>query len=303
MEYRRLGRDGPVVPGLGLGTRPLGGSMGPVSQAQAIATVRAAIDRGITVVDTAQAFRSSEAVLGLALRDGYRQRCFLATAVSGDYSRRGIQVALEGSLRQLGVEYVDLYQIHGWDPRYPIAESMDALVGLQEQGKVRYLGVSNFGAAELQQAMQDTQLWSNQVRYNLLDRQVEAWDLRFCRDHGIGVLAHSPLAKGLLAGGWWPGRVFVPADERSSSARFPAQAAGRYADVVERLAKLAMEHDLTLVQLALAWVLRQEAVTCVLVGARSPEQTGEHLGAVGVQLDDEELSRVDQILRGTPVPV
>ena len=200
MEHRQLGRDGPQVSVLGLGAWPLGGGMGQVDEGMAIDTIRAAIDNGITLIDTAQAYRSSEATLGKALRDGYRERCFLATKVSGNYSREGIQSATDDSLRALDVEAVDLYQVHSWDDHYPIHESLQTMAELQEAGKTRYLGVSNFNAEQMQEALQTARFHANQPRYNLFDREIEQEDIPFCERHGIGLLAHSPLAKGLLTG-------------------------------------------------------------------------------------------------------
>jgi aryl-alcohol dehydrogenase-like predicted oxidoreductase len=147
--------------------------MGQVDERTAIDTVRAAIDNGITLVDTAQAYRSSEATLGKALKGGYRERCFLATKVSDDYSREGVLSAIDNSLQALDVEAVDLYQIHSWDDRYPIRESMEALAELQAVGKAHFLGVSNFNAEEMREALQTARFQANQPRYNLFDREIE----------------------------------------------------------------------------------------------------------------------------------
>ena len=149
MQLRQMGKNGPHISAIGLGAWPIGGGMGPVAEAEAIATVRAAIDCGITFLDTAQAYRSSEDTLGKALKDGYRERCFLATKVSGRYGRQDIEQAMNNSLRALGVDHVDLYQIHSWNPHYPVAESIEAMLRLQESGKTRFIGVSNYNAAQM----------------------------------------------------------------------------------------------------------------------------------------------------------
>lgn len=300
MQYRQLGKDGPQIPVLGLGAWPLGGGMGAVDERAVIDTTRAAIDQGITLVDTAQMYRTSEATLGKALQDGYRDRCFLATKVSGDFSRRGIMAAMENSLRALQVDYVDLYQIHWWDPAVPIAESMEAMARLQEQGKTRYIGVSNFDAAQMQQALQTAFFHSNQPRYNLLDREIEAEDIPFCEQHGIGILAHSPLAKGLLTGKYRPGHQFPADDERSRNPRFQGEAFARALQVADQLNTVAADKGITLVQLAIAWLLRLPAVTCVLVGAKSPAQVQEHLPAAEITFTDEELARIEMILAAAP---
>ena len=300
MEYRQLGKDGPEVSVLGLGAWPIGGGMGPVEETLATDTIRSAIDSGITLLDTAQAYRTSENTVGKALKDGYRERCFLATKVSGKYGRHDIAAAMDNSLTQLGVDHVDLYQIHGWNPQYPIAESMEAMARLQEQGKTRYIGVSNFDAAQMEQALAIAPFHSNQPRYNLFDRQIEAADIPFCQQRGIGILPHSPLGKGLLTGRYRPDHLFPPQDERSDFPRFQGETFARYVAAADRLGTIAADKELSLVQMSIAWLLRQKAVTCVLVGAKSPDQAREHLGAVGVEFTPEELARIDAILQDAP---
>ncbi len=300
MEYRQLGKNGPQVPVLGLGAWPIGGGMGRVEVQTAIATVRAAIDQGITLLDTAQAYRSSEGTLGQALKEGYRERCFLATKVSGDYSPEAIVAAMDNSLRQLQVEHVDLYQIHGWNPAYSIAASMEAMARLQEQGKTRYIGISNFNAAQMEQALRSVQFHSSQPRYNLIDRQIEAADIPFCQHQGIGILAHSPLGKGLLTGRYRPGHRFADDDERAQFPRFQGETFARYVALADRLEEIAAARGLSLVQLSIAWILRLPALTCVLVGAKNPQQLSGHLGAVGVEFSPEELARIDAILEDAP---
>lgn len=299
MEYRQLGQDGQEVSVLGLGAWPLGGGMGGVEEQTAIDTIHAAIDNGITLIDTAQGYRSSEATLGRALKGGYRERCFLATKVSGDYSQQGIRSAIDHSLRALEVEHVDLYQIHSHDPRHPIAESMAALAELQNEGKAQYLGVSNYDAEQMSEALETASFSSNQPRYNLFDREIEAKDISFCEQHGIGILAHSPLAKGLLTGKYPPDHIFPEDDERSQMERFQGDTFVSYLEKAKALESLAQDKGLSLTQLALAWVLRLPAITCVLVGAKSPNQVEEHLGAVGVKFSNDELTRIDAILLGS----
>ncbi|MBL7201986.1 MAG: aldo/keto reductase [Anaerolineae bacterium] len=300
MEYRQLGSDGPQVPVLGLGAWPIGGGMGHVDERVAINTIRAAIDSGITLLDTAQAYRTSEATVGVALRDGYRDRCFLATKASSDYSREGILSSLEDSLRALDVDYVDLYQIHNWKPEYPIEATMETMARLQEQGKARYIGVSNYGAAQMAQALKTARFGSNQVRYSMFDRQIEVQDVPFCEQEGIGILVHSPLAKGLLTGVYTPAHRFPQDDERSRFPRFQGDAFARYLTVADRLQEIALDGGLNLVQLAIAWALRLPAITCVLVGAKNPSQVQDHAGAAGVVLGDEELARISEILSDAP---
>lgn len=301
MRCRSLGRDGPRVPVIGLGAWPIGGGMGRMEETEAVRTVRGAIDAGVTLVDTAQAYGPSEAIVGKALRDGYRQRCFLATKVSGDYSPAAVRAAMENSLRALGVDHVDLYQVHSWrGERDPIEATMAAMARLQEEGKTRYLGVSNFNAAQMEAAASAAPFVSSQPCYNMLHRQIETADLPWCLANGVGNLAHSPLAKGLLSGRYSPGHVFPDDDERSTSSRFQGESFARCCDVAGRLGEIAAGKGLTLVQMAIAWCLRQPAVSCVLVGAKSLEQVQEHLGAAEVSFDAGELARIDAILQEAP---
>lgn len=301
MQQRQLGKDGPLVSVLGLGAWPLGGGMGLVDEATAISTVHAAIDHGITLIDTAQAYRTSEVTLGKALRNGYRDRCFLATKVSGDYSPAGMRSAIENSLRDLAVDYVDLYQIHSWKAEYPVEASMATMVRLQEEGKIRYIGVSNYNAAQMAQALQTAPVQANQPRYNLFDRGIEAEDIPFCARNGIGILAHSPLAKGLLTGKYRADHQFPADDERAKMPRFQGEPFARYLAVSDRLqTEVARPKGITMVQLAIAWQLRLPAITCVLVGAKNVQQLQEYLPATAVDFRAEELAQIEQILAAAP---
>jgi aryl-alcohol dehydrogenase-like predicted oxidoreductase len=298
MQSRQLGKGGPEVSAIGLGAWPIGGGLGHVEEGKGIAIVRAAIDNGITLVDTAQGYRTSEETLGKALKDGYRERCFLATKVSGNYSRGGIEQAIEDSLRKLDVDYVDLYQIHGWNPEYPIEESMAAMAQLQEQGKARFIGVSNFNAIQMEQAYATSPFHSNQPRYHMLDRGIEPEDIPCCERMGIGILAHSTLGKGLLTGRYRAGHQFPEDDERSGFPRFQGETFARYCVLAEGLGEVAGDKGVSLVQLAIAWVLRLPTMTCALVGAKSVSQVEEHVAEV--TLTEDELERIEAILAEVP---
>lgn len=296
MQQRQLGKDGPMVSALGFGGWPIGGGMGAVDEAEAIRIVHASIDHGITLLDTAQSYRTSEAVIGKALKGGYRDRCFLATKVSNDYSPAGIRAAMENSLRALQVDYVDLYQIHSWQPRYPIAESVETMLQLQTEGKTRYIGVSNFYATHMQEALHTGFFHSNQLVYSLFERGIEIAEIPFCEANGIGILAHSPLAKGLLTGRYQPGHQFPPDDERSRSQRFQGAVLDHYLDIAARLEVVARQKGITLMQLAVAWCLRQPVVASVLIGAKTPEQILAHIAATEITLTPDEEIAITQIL-------
>lgn len=301
MRTRQLGKDGPDVSVIGLGAWPIGGGMGVIDDTVAIATVRAAIDSGITLLDTAQAYRTSESTLGTALKDGYRERCFLATKVSRDYSAEGIRSAMDDSLTALGVDHVDLYQVHSWqNDRYPIEATMETMARLQEEGKTRFIGVSNFNAEQMEIAYGIAPFHSSQPRYNMVDRNIEAEDLPYCEQKGIGNLAHSPLGKGLLTGKYSAGHTFPEDDERSGRPRFEGELFAQYCELTRRLSEVAADLGLTMVQLAIAWCLRQPAVSTVLVGAKTPEQAADYLAAAEADLEETAISRIETILEDIP---
>ena len=298
MEKRQLGKDGDHVSVIGFGAWPIGGAMGAVDEGAAIATVHAVLDHGITLIDTAQSYRTSEQIIGKALKDGRRAQVFLATKVSRDYSPDGIRRAMENSLRALQTDHVDLYQIHGWNPQYPVDESMEMMEKLRQEGKTRYIGVSNYNVEQMELAAQTAPFHSLQPRYNLLDREIEAEILPHCEAHGIGILPHSPLAKGLLTGKYAPGHQFPADDERSGMARFQGEEFRQNLVIAEKLQAIAQERNLTLIQLAIGWQLRLSGITCVLVGAKTPEQVAEHVGGQGWQLTDAELQAIETVLAG-----
>ena len=296
MEKRQLGKDGDHVSVIGFGAWPIGGAMGAVDEGAAIDTVHAVLDHGITLIDTAQSYRVSEAIIGKALEGGRRNQVFLATKVSRDYSPDGIRRAMENSLRALQTDHVDLYQIHGWNPQYPVDDSMEMMEKLRQEGKARYIGVSNFNVEQMKLAAQTAPFHSLQPRYSLLDREIEADTLPYCETHGIGILPYSPLAKGLLTGKYTPDHQFSADDERSGMARFQGQEFRQNLATAAKLQAIAQERNLTLIQLAIGWQLRLAGITCVLVGAKTPEQVAEHVGGQGWQLTDAELEAIETVL-------
>ena len=296
MEKRQLGKDGDHVSVIGFGAWPIGGAMGAVDEGAAISTVHAVLDHGITLIDTAQSYRTSEEIIGKALKDGRRNQVFLATKVSRDYSPEGIRRAMENSLRALQTDHVDLYQIHGWNPQYPVDDSMEMMEKLRQEGKTRYIGVSNYNVEQMELAAQTAPFHSLQPRYNLLDREIEAETVSHCETHGIGILPHSPLAKGLLTGKYTPDHQFPADDERSRMSRFQGEEFRRNLATAEKLRAIAQERNLTLIQLAIGWQLRLSGVTCVLVGAKTPDQVAEHVGGQGWQLTDAELQAIEVVL-------
>jgi aryl-alcohol dehydrogenase-like predicted oxidoreductase len=299
---RTLGRTGPMVPVIGFGAWPIGGGMGTIDDRDAIRTLHHAFDVGVTLIDTAEAYRRSEEIIGRALAEwsGPRSQLFVATKVRGDdLSAEHIALAAERSLRALGVDELDLLQAHSWDAQHPIDETMTAFERLVQAGKVRYVGVSNFDVPQMEAAWRVFPFQTLQPRYNMLDRDVEGQILPYCAERGIGVLAHSPLAKGLLTGKYRAQPSFAADDERGQMARFSGAAFEQVQTRTRALEAWARERDHSLVELAIAWVLANPAVTVCLCGAKSAAQVDDHVRAASWTLADDELRELDQLLLGT----
>src|SRR4029079_17724569 len=314
MEQRILGRTGVSVSKLCLGTMMFG-AWGNPDHSDSIRIIHRALDAGINFVDTADVYShgESEVIVGKALAGGRRDDVVLATkanfAMSEDPNRRGnsrrwIMRAAEDSLRRLGTDWIDLYQVHRPDPGTDIEETLGALTDLVLQGKVRYIGGSTFPASaivEAQWAARDRGLQrmvTEQPPYSILVRAIEADVLPTCRRHGMAVMSYSP-----LAGGWLSGRWRKDAGQQASSraSRLPERfdLANPYnqhkLDAAEELAQLAEEAGITLIQLAIAFVLNHPAITSPLIGPRTMEQLETQLAAADVVLDQAVLDRRDEI--------
>src|SRR5262245_9339286 len=272
--------------------------MGAVDEGAAIATVRRALDLGVTAIDTAEAYRGSEAILGQALRGRPRDGYFLATKVSrGPFTRERVREALEGSLRSLETDYVDLYQLHSYPGDLPLEEAIAALAEAQASGRARHVGVSNFTVDQLDAARRLHPVQSVQPRLSIFDPELAVDLLPYCARENVGVIVHSPLAKGLQTGKYRPGHVFPYDDERRGFARFQGATFAGYLAAADELAALARGKGATLVQLAIAWTLVQPGVTSCIVGAKSPEQVEEQIGGVELRqrLGEEDLRRIAEI--------
>jgi aryl-alcohol dehydrogenase-like predicted oxidoreductase len=321
MQYTQLGDRGPRVSRIAFGNWSAGGDWGSVDRAAAIAAMRTALDLGITLFDTARAygFGAAEELLGEALRPEIQSaRESIVIATKGglrndgglpvrDSSPAALRRDLEASLRSLGTDFVDLYQVHWPDPATPIAETARALDAFVREGKVRFVGVSNYDAREMTAFQQVRPIDTVQPPYHLFRRDIEESILPFAREHGIGVLVYGPMAHGLLSGRMTESTGFAPDDWRSRSDMFAGDAFKRNLGIVRRLEELAYERGVTVAQLAIAWTLANPAVDVAIVGARNPEQIRQTAPAADVQLSPQDLARIEQILRdevpvGGPAP-
>ena len=294
MRTKQMGRDGPQVPVLCFGTWPLGGAYGPVDESQTIATMHAAMDAGLTFIDTAEGYYNAEEIIGKSI-EGRRQELFIATKVSGrDHSTAHIDKALGESLRKMGTDYIDLYQLHSSADR-PIQDTMEDLLRHRDEGKIRYIGISNFSPDEITEAAGAGPIKSGQPRYSMLFREAEDDLLPAYQASGIGVMAHSVLAKGLLGGRYKPAVELHPDDERYRWAHFKGETFELVHEVTESLKSWAMDRGRDLVQLAIAWPLANPAVYTSIFGGRRPEDVVQCAKAWDWELTPQELKEIDEI--------
>ena len=317
MNLRYMGKTGVKVSELCFGTMTFGGqgywqSIGTLDQKQADALINIALDAGINFFDTANvySFGLAEEMLGKALGKR-RQDIILATKVRGRMSERPNDVGLsrrhiiescEASLKRLGTDYIDLYQVHSFDPFTPLEETMSVLNDLVHQGKIRYIGCSNFTGWQLMKALSISAKngWENfvtlQAYYSLAARELEFELLPLCLDQRLGILVWSPLSGGFLTGKFRrgqkapegtrrsdPDRIFLKIDEQRGFA------------IIEELEKIAKAHNASIAQAALNYLLRRPAISSVIVGARTPEQLRDNLKTVEWEMTPDEVARLDEV--------
>lgn len=315
MEYRHLGKHGIRVSEVCLGSWLTYGAAAEETVAREC--IEQAYDLGVNFFDTANVYAKGEAekVVGNVLRQYPRSSYVLATKVyfpmgSGPndrgLSRKHIIEQCNASLQRLGVDYIDLYQAHRYDPTVPLAETLMAFDHLVQQGKILYYGVSEWSAGQLAHAADLTRLAgmapiaSNQPYYNLLDRGIEKEILPLCRREGIGIINFSPLAQGLLTGKYKPGEP-LPEGSRASDPRQnlflnKGELDQQQLVRVQKLLPIAEQEGLSLTQLALAWCLRQPELSSVIIGASKPSQVEENVGASGKKLSAQTLQAIDEVL-------
>ena len=312
MKYRVLANTGVYVSELCLGAMTFGSQwemIGALGQKDADALVHRSLDEGINFFDTADVYSSgeSEEILGRSLK-GRRQDVVIATKVRGrmgpganevGLSRIHIIQAAEASLKRLGTDYIDLYQIHRSDPDTDIEETLTALTDLVRSGKVRYVGCSNMEAWELMQALGTSErrgleaFKCTQSYYSLVGRELEQQTIPLIQDQGLGLLVWSPLAGGFLSGKFT--REESPEGTRRATFDFPPVNKEQGFDIVDVMRPIAETHDVSVAQVALAWLLHKEAVTSVIIGAKRMDQLEDNIASVEVSLSDDEVARLDDV--------
>lgn len=319
LNYRRLGRYGLKVSEIALGSwLTYGGTYG---KERAEACVRKAYDLGINYFDTADVYGNgqtypgaAEEVLGEILSDFSRNSYVLATKTFwpvGDgpndrgLSRKHIMEQCNASLKRLNTDYVDIFYCHRYDPETPVDETLRALEDLTRQGKVLYTGVSEWSASQITEGVHTARnlnlnpIAVNQPIYNMFNRYIEDEVMPLCSREGIGLAVFSPLAQGVLTGKYKKGQE-IPEDSRAAD-KSVGKGVARYLDddtltKVEKLEKIALDHDMALSQLALAWILTHEEISSVIIGASKPEQIEENVKAAGRILDDSTMDEIQKIL-------
>lgn len=323
MENRKLGNSEIKITPIAFGAWAIGGLMwGGNDDKDALDALEAAFDLGITTFDTAPVygFGHSEELVGKALQSK-RDKVQILTkyglrwdATVGEYhfsledeqgrqhkvhryaGKTSVIKECEASLKRLKTDYIDLYQIHWPDPTTPISETMEAVEQLLKEGKIRAAGVSNYSVEQVKEAEQVINIVSNQVPYSMVNRDIEENLIPYAREKNIGILAYSPLQRGLLTGKITEDYHFSPGDTRIGNNYFKAENIRRVNDFLDKIKPIAEEKGASLSQLVINWTFRQPGITCALVGARNRKQMEENAKAVSFTLNQEEINRINKYL-------
>ena len=309
MATRRLGESGPAVGAIGLGCMAMSGIYGPAEEGESIATIHAALDAGITLLDTGDFYGMghNELLIRDALAARERGEALISVkfgALRGPDNRfagtdgRPAAVAnfLAYSLRRLGTDEIDIYRPARLDPDVPIEETVGAIAAMVKAGYVRHIGLSEVGADTLRRAHGVHPICDVQLEYSLLSRSIEAAVLPACRELGVAVTAYGVMTRGLLTGQWTAGQALAPSDMRAHSPRYVGANLQHNLALVDAVRVLADEHAISVAQLAMAWVLGRGSDIVPLLGARRRERVAEALAALEVALDDATLAALEQAL-------
>lgn len=311
MQTRQLGTSDMAITPLGFGTWAIGGGhwsfgWGPQDDKESIAAIQRALDLGMNWIDTAAVYGlgHAEEIVAQALK-GRTERPYIFTKCTRTWDENGtiigslkaevIRREIEDSLRRLQVDVVDLYQIHWPDPDPDIEEAWETLAQLQAEGKVRYIGVSNFNAEQMRRAQKIAPITSLQPPYSIIDRRIEGDILDFCHEQNVGVIVYSPMASGLLTGKMTHARVaqLPENDWRRNNPQFKEPKLTQNLQLVERLREIGGRHDCSPGEVAIAWTLRHPAVTGAIVGGRNPEQVEGIIGAGAIRLNQSDFDEIE----------
>lgn len=314
MQKRKLGWTGLELSIVGFGTWASGGdgwkfSWGPQDDNQTIQAIHKAVDMGINWIDTAPVYGlgHAEEVVGKAIK-GISKKLIIATkcgrswrdggkTLFGNLKKEEIKKECEASLKRLGIDVIDLYQIHWPQPEEDIEEAWVAISGLIKEGKVRYAGVSNFNVSQMKKIMPINKIASLQPPYNLLRRDIEKQELPFCIENNIGVITYSPLERGLLTGkvtGKWVDSL-PDTDHRKKDTKFTEPQLSENIKIVDKIKSIADKLKITISQLAIAWILKRDDITAVIVGARNAKQIEETAKSAEVTLNENIFSEMTKI--------
>ena len=307
MQIRTLGRTGPAVSALGLGAMGMSGAYGAADRAESIATVHAALDAGVTLIDTGDFYGMghNELLLAEALRGRNRDDYVLSVKFGmlrgpgphfggQDGRPEAVRNFLAYSLTRLGVDHIDIYRPARLDPAVPIEETVGAIKEMVEAGYVRHIGLSEVDAATIRRAHAVHPIADLQIEYSLISRAVEAEVLPTLRDLGIGLTAYGVLGRGLISGHWTPGRAAAPGDARASSPRFSSGNVEHNLALVEALRRVAEAKGCSVAQLVIAWVAAQGEDVVPLVGARTRRRLDEALPALDLELTADDLAEIEK---------
>jgi aryl-alcohol dehydrogenase-like predicted oxidoreductase len=314
MQTMKLGNTDMELTRIGMGTWAIGGGgwqygWGPQDDKDSIATIIRAVELGVNWLDTAAIYGlgHAEEIVGQALRS-VSQKPFIATkcgrggrsdgTIFPNLSKQNVQKDCEASLKRLGVDVIDLYQIHWPEPDKNVEDAWEAMARLLKQGKVRHIGVSNFSLQQLQRIQKIHPVASLQPQYSMLKREVEKDLLDYCKTHHIGVLAYSPMGRGLLTGTWAPQRTgqLAADDHRHNVPDFNEPRLSVNLELVENLKTIAARNGRTVAELAIAWVLRNKRVTAAIVGGRTTAQIDQTVKAGDWQLSQDDIKEVRSLL-------
>lgn len=319
MQKKRLGNSDMEITPIGVGAWAMGGggwkfAWGPQDDTQSIAAIRAALDRGVNWIDTAAVYGlgHSEQVVARALSEYKGSRPYVFTKCERVWDEQGqispslkadsIRRECEASLRRLKVDVIDLYQMHWPEPEPDIEEGWSAMARLQQEGKVRWIGVSNFKLDHLERARKIAPITSLQPPYSAISPEVENEILPYCGQHGIGVIVYSPMKSGMLTGKMTKERVAgFPADDfRRRAPAFQEPQLSRNLELAELMRRIGERHGRMPGEVAIAWTLRRPEVTAAIVGLRSAEQVNGVIGAMGFRLTPEEIAEIDSFRHARP---